>query len=69
MEHPTCECAIRLVNLSIMNFPKVKVNEARVVDFSDIQRKEDVNEVSKLSKWSTSAICFCGPYLSWAHKL
>ena len=28
---------------------KSKVNEARVIDFSGIQRKEDVNEVSELS--------------------
>lgn len=33
---------------------KSKVNEARVIDFSGIQRKEDVNEVSELSM---SSVC------------
>lgn len=27
------------------------VNEARVIDLGDIQRKEEINEVSQLSKW------------------
>jgi hypothetical protein len=29
---------------------KGEVNEARIIDFGGIQREEDVNEVSKLSK-------------------
>lgn len=29
------------------------VNEARVIDFGGIQRKEEVNEVSRLGKWFT----------------
>jgi hypothetical protein len=41
------------------------MNEARVVDFGGIERKEEVNRVSKLSK---SSACFCGPYHSHAHK-
>jgi hypothetical protein len=30
------------------------VNEARAIDFNDIRRKEEVNEVSKLSKLSST---------------
>lgn len=41
------------------NSTKGKINEARVIDFSGIQRKEDVNEVSKLSKFA----CFAAPFL------
>lgn len=37
------------------------MNEARVVDFSGIERKEGVNRVSKLSK---SFAIFCCPYLT-----
>jgi hypothetical protein len=37
------------------------MNEARVVDFSGIERKEEVNRVSKLSTWSDY---FRGPYQS-----
>jgi hypothetical protein len=34
------------------------MNQARVVDFSGVERKEEVNRVSKLSK---SSALFCGP--------
>jgi hypothetical protein len=27
------------------------VNEARAIDLGDIQRKEDINQVSQLGKW------------------
>ena len=37
------------------------MNEARVVDFSGIERKEEVNRVSKLSKSSAYFRC---PYQS-----
>jgi hypothetical protein len=37
------------------------MKEARVVDFGGIERKEEVNRVSKLGKWSAY---FCGPYHS-----
>lgn len=36
------------------------MNEARVVDFGGMERKEDVNRVSKLSKSTRLPIC-CGP--------
>lgn len=36
------------------------MNEARVVDFGGMERKEDVNRVSKLSKSSRLPIS-CGP--------
>jgi hypothetical protein len=48
MEAPTCEHSIEPHNY--VNLQKSKVNEARVVDFSGIQREKDVNEGSKLSK-------------------
>jgi hypothetical protein len=48
MEAPTCERFIEPHNY--VNLQKSKVNEARVVDFSGIQREKDVNEGSKLSK-------------------
>jgi hypothetical protein len=49
-------------NHSIMSIPrKSKVNEARVVDFSGIQREEEVNRVSKLSK---SSACFAAPIIA-----
>jgi hypothetical protein len=40
---------------------KGKMSEARVVDFGGIERKEEVNRVSKLSK---SSAYFRGPYQS-----
>jgi hypothetical protein len=40
------------------------VNEARAIDFNDIRRKEKVNEVSKLSKLSSTA--FGAPILCQA---
>jgi hypothetical protein len=41
------------------------MKEARVVDFGGIERKEEVNRVSKLSKLSAY---FCGPYHSHITK-
>jgi hypothetical protein len=41
------------------------MKEARVVDFGGIERKEEVNRVSKLGKWSAY---FCGPYHSHSTK-
>lgn len=37
------------------------MKEARVVDLGGVERKEEVNRVSKLSK---SSAYFCGPYHS-----
>lgn len=45
------------------NSMKGKMNEARVVDFSGMRRKEGVNRVSKLSKLSI-CLFLCGPYQS-----
>jgi hypothetical protein len=42
------------------------MNEARVVDFSGMGRKEGVNRVSKLSKLSI-CLFLCGPYQRY-HK-
>ena len=39
------------------------VNEARAIDLGDIQRKEDINEVSQLGKWLAGApiLWVCSP--------
>jgi hypothetical protein len=52
MERPTCEHSPYYTHKphKQLNSTKSKMKEARVVDFSGIERKEGVNRVSKLSK-------------------
>ena len=64
MEHATSEHSIKRTNHSIMSIPrKEMINEARVVELSGIQREEDVNKVSKLSK---SCACVVAPIRAYA---
>src|SRR5258708_1067031 len=59
MQPPTCEYYYMNKPFNRLNSTKSKMNQTRVVDFSGIERKEEVNRVSKLSKssayfWSPS---------------
>ncbi len=61
MDRRACEHSIHYTyELPNFKFTKGKMNEARVVDFSGIGRKEEVERVSKLSKSSALPI-FAAP--------